>query len=220
MQLNELQSKALFFSNEAYHTGPAAEHVVLTQQLRLGVPLGVDEYLVSINEQLGFAMEQATESKGLGKALWKSAKYMERVNFALQQIKEKYPDLFNSAFDSDVRAEIEKMKKLFNELVLIKKEKGDYFGMSEQQKADTALLVASEKRFGVNSINELRQEFVNFNVNINSRLRNVRPEEYNTFPSDLDTWLRYEPMPETSQTPEQQNLAQKPRDIIELPEFG
>ncbi len=219
MQLNELQSKALFFSNEAYHTGPAAEHVVLTQQLRLGVPLGVDEYLVSINEQLGFAMEQATEGKTLGKALWKSSKYMDRVNFALGKLKEEHLNLYNSAF-SDIQEEIDKMKKVFDELILIKKEEGKYFEMDEAQKASEAEQFAKQNGFNVNSINELRQEFVNFNVNINSRLRNVRPEQYNTSPSDLDTWLRYEPMPETSQTPEQQNLAQKPRDIIELPEFG
>ncbi len=220
LQLNELQSKALFFSNEAYHTGPAAEHVVLGQQLQLRVPLEVDEYLVSINEQLGFAMEQATEGKTLGKALWKSSKYMDRVNNALAKIKEKYSDSYDPVFDSDTQAEIKKMKDLFDELILIKKEKGKYFEMSEKQKGDAAEQEANNQGFGVSSIEQLRQRFVDFNVKINSQLRNARQGQYDTSPSELDTWLRYEPIPETSQTPEQQNLAQKPRNIIELPEFG
>ncbi len=193
--------------------------MVLTQQLRLGVPLGVDEYLVSINEQLGFAMEQATEGKTLGKALWKSSKYMDRVNFALAKIKEEHPNLYNSAF-SDIQEEIDKMKKVFDKLILIKKEKGEYYGMDEQQKGDAAKQVAKEQEFNVESIKQLREEFMDFNVKINSQLRNARPEEYETDPSSLNTWPGYEPVPETSQIPESKNLAQKPRNIIELPEFG
>ena len=220
LQLNELQSKALFFSNEAYHTGPAAEHVVLGQQLQLGVPLEVDGYLISINEQLGFAMEQATEGKTLGKALWKSSKYMDRVNNALEKIKEKYSDSYDPVFDSDTQTEIKKMKDLFDKLILIKKEKGEYFGMSEKQKGDAAEQEAKDQGFNFGGIEQLRKRFVDFNVKINSQLRNARQGQYDTSPSELDTWLRYEPMPETSQTPEPENLAQKPRNIIELPEFG
>jgi hypothetical protein len=86
IELNEMQSKALFFANEAYHSGPAVEHVVLRQQLELEIPLEIDEYLLSINEQVGFAMEQVTADKSLGKALWKSAKYMQRVTYAITEI--------------------------------------------------------------------------------------------------------------------------------------
>ncbi|HBL13269.1 MAG TPA: hypothetical protein DD379_18090, partial [Cyanobacteria bacterium UBA11162] len=53
-ELQELQSKALFFANEAYMTAAAAEQVVLNQQIKLGVELPTIQYLASINEQTAF----------------------------------------------------------------------------------------------------------------------------------------------------------------------
>lgn len=60
-------------------------HVVLNQQLKLGVSLPFEDYLVSINEQIGFAMEQISARKGLGASLWKSAKYVDLLQAFLDR---------------------------------------------------------------------------------------------------------------------------------------
>jgi hypothetical protein len=219
LQLDEIQSKALFFANEAYHTGGAAEHIVLGQQLKLDIPLEVDQYLVSINEQVGFAMEQAASDKTLGKALWKSSKYMDRVNDAITKIKEKSPNLFNSAAEE----QISKMNDLFTELVKIKKEKGQYYGMTDEQKSAAAVRVAQDKGFNLNSIEDLRSEILKFNVEINTQIRNAKPDQYNINPSQSDNRSSYIPNQNHEQSAFRHtgnNIAQSPVKTIELPEFG
>lgn len=213
-----MQSKALFFANEAYHTGPAVEHVVLGQQLKLNIPLEIDEYLVSINEQVGFAMEQVTADKSLGKALWKSAKYMDRVNNAITQIKAKD----GSLFDSVAQAKNGKMKDLFDELILIKKEEGEYYQMNDNEKSEAAIKVAESKGFNFGSAENLRQELLKFNIEINTKIRNAESSQYNTDPSSLNSW----PAARTTQNSSQafprssEKLAQSPAKNLELAEFG
>jgi hypothetical protein len=218
IELNEMQSKALFFANEAYHTGPAVEHVVLGQQLELGIPLEIDEYLVSINEQVGFAMEQVTADKNLGKALWKSAKYMDRVNYAIDEIKKKNGNLFNS----EAQAKNDKMKNLFDELILIKKEEGKYYKMSDEGKSAAAIDVAKSKGFDFGSAENLRQELLKFNIEVNTQIRNARSGHYNTNPSSLDSWPVASPNQNSRQsfTSKSEKIAQSPAKNLELAEFG
>ena len=218
IELNEMQSKALFFANEAYHTGPAVEHVVLGQQLKLEIPIEIDQYLVSINEQVGFAMEQVTADKSIGKALWKSAKYMQRVTYAITKIE----DLSNNLFDSVAQAQNDKMKNLFEELLLIKKEEGKYYKMSDEQKSAAAIEVAQSKGFNFSSAENLRQELLKFNIEVNTKIRNARSGQYNTDPSSLNSWPAAGTNQSSSQTSPRPSskLAQSPAQNLELAEFG
>ena len=218
IELNEMQSKALFFANEAYHTGPAVEHVVLGQQLKLDIPLEIDEYLVSINEQVGFAMEQVTADKNLGKALWKSAKYMDRVNNAIDEIKKKDGNLF----DSVAQAKNDRMKNLFAELILIKKEEGKYYKMSDEKKSAAAIEVARAKGFDFGSAENLRQELLKFNIEVNTKVRNAIGGQYNTNPSSLDSWPVTNPNHNSKQSfnSKSEKIAQSPAKNLELAEFG
>jgi len=219
IELNEMQSKALFFANEAYHTGPAVEHVVLGQQLELELPLEIDEYLISINEQVGFAMEQVTADKDLGKALWKSAKYMDRVNDAITNIQDKERNLF----DSVAKAKNAKMKSLFDELILIKKEKGKYYQISsEEAKSEAAIKVAKSRGFDFGSAENLRQELLKFNIEVNTQIRNARNGQYNRNPSSLDSWPVASPNQNSRQsfTSKSEKIAHSPAKNLELAEFG
>src|SRR6476661_2492615 len=86
LQLQTLQSKAMFFANEAYMTAIAAEQVVLNQQLGLGVELPTAQYLASINDQMAFVGEQMLHiKKEFGKALWKTSKYVDRILTAIDK---------------------------------------------------------------------------------------------------------------------------------------
>jgi hypothetical protein len=87
LELQELQSKALFFANEAYMAPISAEQVVLNQQIGLNVELPTAQYLASINEQTAFVGEQIAHiQKNFGKALWKTAKYVDRILVAIKTI--------------------------------------------------------------------------------------------------------------------------------------
>ena len=218
IKLNEMQSKALFFANEAYHTGPAVEHVVLGLQLKLKIPIEIDEYLVSINEQIGFAMEQVTADKNLGKALWKGAKYMDRVNNAITSIKEKDGSLFDSA----AQAKNDKMKSLFDELILIKKEEGKYYKMIDEEKSAKAIEVAKSKGFDFGSAENLRQELLKFNIEVNTQIRNARNRQYNTNPSSLNSWPPSGSAETSNQafTSRAEKVAQSPAKNLELGEIG
>jgi hypothetical protein len=89
LELQELQSKALFFANEAYMTAISAEQVVLNQQLKLGLELPTAQYLASIIEQTTFVGEQIAHITGNnkhGRALWKTSKYINRIVEAIETI--------------------------------------------------------------------------------------------------------------------------------------
>jgi hypothetical protein len=89
LQLQTLQSKAMFFANEAYMTAIAAEQVVLNQQIGLGVELPTAQYLASINDQMAFVGEQMVHiKKEFGKALWKTSKYVDRILTAIDKTSE------------------------------------------------------------------------------------------------------------------------------------
>jgi hypothetical protein len=89
LELQKLQSKALFFANEAYMTAISAEQVVLNQQLELGLELPTAQYLASIIEQTTFVGEQIAHITGNnkhGRALWKTSKYINRIVDAINTI--------------------------------------------------------------------------------------------------------------------------------------
>ena len=91
LELQGLQSKALFFANEAYMTAISAEQVVLNQQLELGLELPMAQYLASIIEQTTFVGEQIAHITGNnkhGRALWKTSKYINRIVDAINTISE------------------------------------------------------------------------------------------------------------------------------------
>jgi len=220
IELNEIQSKALFFANEAYHTRAAVEHVVLGQQLGLKVPLETDERLISINEQFGFAMHIVTSDAGLGKAFWKSAKYIDRVNDAIKTIKDANKENPN-LFTPETIRNIDRMLALFDELVLIKKEKGKYYEMGDDEKTTEAIAVAREKGFNITNTADLRKQLLEYSAQVNSQIRNALSAKYRTNPSSLnnqpvDTNLH------SSRTlhPRSELLAKSSAKNLELAEFG
>lgn len=187
--LHELQSKALFFANEAYHIRQAAMHIVLNQQLKLRVALSPTDYLLSISEQMGFAMEQITSKKDLGTALWKSAKYIDRVSDAISQInnprrQNQLPAIFNEA----TLGQIEQVKMTSAELLKIKKGEEDYYGLNDAAKASRALEVGKGYPFPVDSIQQVRAGLLKFDNEINAQFRNAFPEEFTANPSALNQY--------------------------------
>lgn len=119
LELQELQSKALFFANEAYMTAISAEQVVLNQQINLNVKLPTAQYAASINEQTAFVGEQLAHMQGnFGKALWKTAKYVDRIltaiNIIYKQTDERVPS-------QEVMARVNELKPLVAQLLNIKK---------------------------------------------------------------------------------------------------
>jgi hypothetical protein len=215
LQLNDLQSKALFYANEAYHTGPAAEDVVLNTQLRMGLPLNYVKYLISINENLGFAMEQAATNKSVGAALWKSAKYLKRINDAITNIKTTEPHLFHGS----VVNRIQQMKDFYNKLEAVKRGKQDFYGMSDTEKTAAALEIMQQQGLNFPTVEALRQDLLQFNIEINTQLRNGRPRQYDAAPSDLNNSATHDPTQQSqAPLPTSAAVAQTPR--INLPEFG
>jgi hypothetical protein len=110
LQLQTLQSKAMFFANEAYMTAIAAEQVVLNQQIGLGVELPTAQYLASINDQMAFVGEQMVHiKKEFGKALWKTSKYVDRILTAIDKTSEQIKQTLettNSTAISDISEQV------------------------------------------------------------------------------------------------------------------
>ena len=185
--LHELQSKALFFANEAYHTRQAAMHVVLNQQLNLKIALPREDYLISINEQIGFTMEQVSTKKGVGLSLWKSAKYVDRVSNAIDEIKKITGDL-SDIFEPQTLSNIEAVKATSTELVKIKKGEGKYYNLDDNAKAVQAIEVGQGYPFNTDTIEAIRQGLLHFNIEVNTQLRKAKPEQYNSSPSELNQW--------------------------------
>ncbi|MEG4323810.1 hypothetical protein, partial [Microcoleus sp. herbarium5] len=119
LELQELQSKALFFANEAYMIAISAEQVVLNQQIKLGVELPTAQYAASINEQTAFVGEQLAHMQGnFGKALWKTAKYVDRILTAIREIKKQTNQQLPS---QEVMARVAELEPLVQQLINIKK---------------------------------------------------------------------------------------------------
>jgi hypothetical protein len=144
---------------------------------------------------------------------------MDRVNYAIDEIKKKDGNLF----DSEAQAKNAKMKSLFEELILIKKEEGKYYQISsEEAKSAAAIKVAESKGFNFGSAENLRQELLKFNIEVNTQIRNARNGQYNRNPSSLDSWPAASPNQNSRQsfTSKSEKIAQSPAKNLELAEFG
>ena len=118
-ELQRLQSYALFFANEVYLTGVSAEQVLLVQQIGLPLELPTEHYLISINEQTAFIGEQIAKSEGnFGYALWKTAKYADRILFAIKKIREQEGEL---VFGKKTQDKVNDLRPLVGKLLRIKK---------------------------------------------------------------------------------------------------
>ncbi|HLO89513.1 MAG TPA: hypothetical protein VK203_31510 [Nostocaceae cyanobacterium] len=162
LELQTLQSKALFFANEAYLTAPAAEQVVLNQQIGLGVKIPVEQYLTSINEQVAFIGEQIHHSHGnFGRALWKTAKYVERLLKAIEAID---GDTHGSVPSQKVKNQVDKLNPLIDNL-LKKIKKNESLKDSERDKAAKNLAQANSSLLGRNPT-EFSQKILDLQVNV------------------------------------------------------
>jgi hypothetical protein len=141
LRLQERQSKALFFANEAYMTAIAAEQVVLNQQIGLGVKLPTAQYPASIAEQTAFIGEQIKHYEGnFGRALWKTAKYADRVLTAIETIHQQTGKLVPN---QDIMQEVAELKPLVKTLLKgIKKNRH----LNDVQKDEAAVNLAKQHR--------------------------------------------------------------------------
>jgi hypothetical protein len=152
---------ALVFANEAYHTGGAVEHVVLNQQIKLNISITNQQYLQSINEQTGFALEQIKLSKNLGTALWKSAKYVDRLCDAIKRI-----DIQNFQPPQEQK----KLSELAKILLKIKKTQDEYQHLkTDEEKSQKAEEVGREK--GYTSKDAFLTAVLELNQQVNQKIR-------------------------------------------------
>jgi CRISPR/Cas system-associated protein Csx1 len=159
--------------------------IVLNQQLKLGIHIPIEEYLVSINEQIGFALEQISEKKKVGTSLWKSAKYIDRVIQDIGQINEMRKGL-PSLFSEKTQKNINNVKEVSDKLLKIKKGIEDYYGLSPEEQTTSAEKIGEGYPFSTNSINDFRKGLLEFSVEINTQIRQGLPQDYNTSPSTLE----------------------------------
>jgi hypothetical protein len=140
LELQELQSKVLFFANEAYMVASSAEQVVLNQQIKLGVELPTAQYAASINEQTAFVGEQLAHMQGnLGKALWKTAKYVDRILTAINEI---HKQTNKQVPSPEVMTRVAELKPLVKQLIDIKKNSQ----LTDTQKNQAAANLAEANR--------------------------------------------------------------------------
>jgi len=175
-ELQELQSKAMFFANEAYMTAIAAEQVVLNQQLGLGIELPTAQYLASINEQTAFVGEQIGHlHANFGKALWKTAKYVDRILLAIKTISDQTLEL---APTKEIKEKVDKLKPLATTLIDdIKKNsklKGDKKdteakNLAEKTEENSSLLGRNTIQLARNILNLV----IDVNISVQSHLSNL-----------------------------------------------
>lgn len=129
------QTRANYFANEAYHTSAPAERVVMGQQMKLGVNLTPDETAQAINEQFGFVMEQRRHNKNdPGRFLWKSAKYVDRVAFMMNDLK---PDKNNKDNKNNENKRLQNLPVDEKQLELVNKAAKDLLGFKKENISDT-----------------------------------------------------------------------------------
>ncbi|MGC1248064.1 MAG: hypothetical protein WA865_17755, partial [Spirulinaceae cyanobacterium] len=139
LRLQELQSKALFFANEAYMTAIAAEQVVLNQQIGLEVELPTAQYPASIAEQTAFIGEQIERyENNPGRALWKTAKYVDRVLTAIETI---HRQTGRQVPGPEIMQQVVNMRPLVRELLVNVKKNAD---LNDLQKDEAAINLVSE----------------------------------------------------------------------------
>jgi len=155
LELQELQSKALFFANEAYMTAIGAEQVVLNQQLELGLELPTGQYLASIIEQTTFVGEQIAHVTGNnkhGRALWKTSKYVNRIVDAIETIFKKTDERAKKAKtgeavpSEDIMTKVRDLKPLGKQLEAIKRNSD----LTDQKKDEDAKTLAGNVTEGLN----------------------------------------------------------------------
>ncbi|MEA5605363.1 eCIS core domain-containing protein [Nostoc sp. UHCC 0252] len=169
LELQRSRSMALVFANEAYHTGGAVEHVVLNQQMKLDISITNQQYLQSINEQTGFAVEQINHSQNVGTALWKSAKYVDRLCDAIAKI-----DIQNFKRPQ----EQEKLSQLAKTLLQIKKAQGDYQNLTTDEERSQAAKKVGRAN-GYTSREAWLQAVLNLNQEVNQEIRSKMPKKTN-----------------------------------------
>jgi hypothetical protein len=188
LELDEAQSKALFFANEAYQTRAAAMQVVLGQQMRLELPSSAQESLVSINEQIGFALEQISEKKGIGTSLWKSAKYLDRLVTAVDKIKNTC-----ECFSEPTLKEVEEIRETSKILLDIKKGEKDFYKLNSQEQSIAAEEIGKKGYpFSMETIADFRRSLLEFSSKINLEVRKAMPDKFNTSPPPLEQKLDIE----------------------------
>ncbi|MEA5597121.1 hypothetical protein [Rivularia sp. UHCC 0363] len=163
LKLQEMRSKALVFANEAYHTGGAVEHVVLNQQMKQGISINNNQYLQSINEQTGFAVEQINDHKNMGMALWKSSKYVDRLCDAINNIHKNHKE---EGFKQPEKQK--EMSNLAKELLDIKKSKEEKLA-TDKQKSNAAKKLA--KDYKINSKDQYLKDILTMNTEVNQQIR-------------------------------------------------
>ncbi len=178
-EVKQIQSQALFFANEAYHTGGPVEHVVLNQQMRLGLEVEPKDFSLSVNEQTGFIMEQTEKVKtdeDFGKSLWKSAKYLDRICDAAEKLGEiesrtdmavketKIEEQIEAVTDPDLK-EVYKLREIAVELLKIKKNPV----MNDAEKSEEALKIV--KKIGWTGVAQYRQKMLDLNKILNERIQ-------------------------------------------------
>ena len=176
IEVNQIQSEALFFANEAYHTGGPVEHVVLNQQMRLDLDVNDQKLSHSVNEQTGFIMEQTEhvstdDPKGFGKSLWKSAKYLDRICNAAEKLEyimtSTQMAVNNKTIEDIPNGELKKvyeMRDAAAELLKIKKNAV----MDDKTKSQKALKIV--EKIGLNNVKNYQQRVLELNAILNQRV--------------------------------------------------
>jgi len=176
IEVNQIQSEALFFANEAYHTGGPVEHVVLNQQMRLDLDVNAQKLLQSVNEQTGFIMEQTEhvstdDPKGFGKSLWKSAKYLDRIGNVAEKLEyimtSTQMAVNNKTIEDIPDGELKKvyeMRDAAAELLKIKKNAV----MDDKTKSQKALKIV--EKIGLNNVKDYQQRVLELNAILNQRV--------------------------------------------------
>jgi len=176
LELQELQSKALFFANEAYMTAIGAEQVVLNQQLDLDLELPTAQYLASIIEQTTFVGEQIAHVTGNnkhGRALWKTSKYVNRIVDAIETIFEQTDELAKKAKtgeavpSEDIMTKVRDLKPLGEKLEAIKRDSDlteDEDKRSDEKKDEDAKTLAGNVTKGLNGENKANSDVLGTDI--------------------------------------------------------
>jgi hypothetical protein len=177
LEVNQIQSEALFFANEAYHTGGPVQHVVLNQQMRLNLDVDAQKLLHSVNEQTGFIMEQTEhvsigDPKGFGKSLWKSAKYLDRICNAAEKLEyimtSTQMTVNNKKIEDIPDAELKKIYQMRDAAVDLLKIKKNTV-MDDNTKSKKALEIV--EKIGLNNVKDYQQRVLELNEILNQRIR-------------------------------------------------
>ncbi|MBD0362240.1 MAG: hypothetical protein ICV55_05600, partial [Coleofasciculus sp. C3-bin4] len=177
LEVNQIQSEALFFANEAYHTGGPVQHVVLNQQMRLNLDVDAQKLSHSVNEQTGFIMEQTEhvsidDPKGFGKSLWKSAKYLDRICNAAEKLKYIMTSTQMTVNNKKIKdipdAELKKIYEMRDAAVDLLKIKKNTV-MNDNTKSKKALEIVEKIR--LNNVQDYQQRVLELNEILNQRIR-------------------------------------------------